>query len=120
MKLTFELKDRIENGHYWLMIGANQIYDEQELVSDLVPVFNRVDPSLDDQTGRLLNGQMYSRYFDSGPRWILTEPDSEGIRHRIGISVHPQFLDRLITELNSIGYQVTHNVSDTPSLKKRA
>ena len=120
MKLTFELKDRIENGHYRLIIGSNQVYDEQELGSDLIPVFHRVDPSLDDLTGRLLDGQMYGRYFDSGPRWILAEPDPEGIRHRIGISVHPQLLDRLITELNHIGYQLIHELSDTHTLKKRA
>lgn len=120
MKLTFELKDRIENGHYRLIIDSNQNYDEQQLVIDLAPVFHHVDPSLDNVTGRLLTGLIYSKYFDSGPRWIFTEPDSEGIRHRIGISVHPQFLDKLITELNCIGYQVVHNESDTPPLKKKA
>ena len=83
------------------MISANQTVNEHKLVSDIIPIFNCVDPRLDDKTGCFLNTL---NIINEGPRWILSKQDSEGIRHRIGITVPSILLNKLIRELMKSGY----------------
>lgn len=105
-KLTFELTGQIDNENRSLLIDTNQTFDEQGLVYDITPIFDLVDSSLNYVTASYHNRSSYSGRLDSGLRWILTEPDSKGIRHRIGISVHPCLFNKLITELTNKGYRV--------------
>ena len=113
-KPTFELKVARGNSEYRLIIATNQNFNEEELDHDISPIFNLVKPSLNNVTGNFLSGFSFNQCFETGPKWILAEPDSEGIRHRIGISVHPQLLDKLITEMNLIGYRIVHQGLEYP------
>ena len=101
--LTFDLISPIDHENRRLMISANQIINEQELVSNITPILNRVNPNVDDKTGNLLDTLSISK---EGPLWILSRPDSKGIRHRIGITVSPKLLNKLIRELIICGYRI--------------
>ena len=114
MKPAFVLGTRTDNGEFRLLIIQDQIFDEEELEYDLSPVFHRVNPSLNDVTGYFFGGLSYNQSFKTGPKWILTEPDSDGVSHCIGISVHAQLLDKLIAEMKLIGYQIVHQRSQYP------
>ena len=114
MKPAFVLGTRDDNGEYRLLIIKDQIIDEEELEYDLSPVFHRVNPSLNDITGNFLEGLSYNQSFKTGPKWIITEPDSDGVNHCIGISVHARLLDKLMTEMNRIGYRIIHQRSEYP------
>ena len=117
-KPTFELKEANGNSEFRIFIASNQSFDEEELDHHITPLFHRVNPSLDDATGNLLSGLCLSQCFETGPKWILTEPGSDGVCHRMGISVHPRLLDELITEMGLIGYRIIQNVTENPSLNK--
>lgn len=117
-KPTFELKEAHGNREFRILIATNQSFDEEELDYHITPIFHCLNPSLDDVTGNLLSGLCLSQCFETGPKWILTEPDASGICHRMGISVHPRLLDELITEMSLIGYRIIHDVSENPSPNK--
>ena len=114
MKPAFVLGTREDNGEFRLLVIKDQIINEEELECDLSPVFHRVNPLLNDVTGYFFEGSSYNQNFKSGPKWILTEPDSDGASHCIGISVHAQLLDKLITEMSLIGYRIVHQRSEIP------
>lgn len=114
MKPNFVLGNREDNGEFRLLIIRDQIIDEEELEYDLSPVFHRVNPFLNDVTGNFFEGVSYNQSIKTSPKWILTEPDSDGVNHCIGISVHARLLDKLIAEMNLIGYQIVHQRSEFP------
>ena len=115
MKPNFVLGTREDNGKFRLLIIKNQIIDEEELENDLSPVFHRVNSSLNNITGNFFEGLSYNQSFKSGPKWILTEPDSDGVSHCIGISVHARLLKKLIVEMNHIGYRIVNQRSEVPA-----
>ena len=114
MKPSFVLGTSEDNGKFRLLVIKNQIIDEEELKYDLSPVFHRLNPLLNDVTGYFLEGSSYNQNFNAGPKWIITEPDSDGESHCIGISVHARLLNKLITEMNLIGYRIVHQRSEYP------
>ncbi len=116
-KPTFELNIGIGSKGHRLFIAANQSYNEEHLVSELTPFFNHADPAFDNETGRLRSGACDRQCFEAGPTWILSNPDEDGIRHRIGLRVPPKLLNTLITELLNHGYRVIPIVSDTSPFK---
>lgn len=117
-KPTFELQGANGNSEFRLLIITNHSFDEEELDDHITSIFHRVNSSLDEVTGNLLSGCNLTQCFETGPKWILTEPDADGIRHRMGISVHPRLLDKLITEMSFIGYRIIHEVSENPLFNK--
>ncbi len=113
MKPTFELNIGVGSKGHRLFIAANQSYSKEELVSELTPIFKHVDPAFDNETDRLRSGSSYRPCVEAGPKWILSNPDKDGIHHRIGLRVPPKLFNTLITELLNHGYRVIPIVSDT-------
>ena len=117
IKPTFELNIGIGSKGHKLFIAANQFYDEEQLVSELTPILNHADSAFDNETGRLRSGSSDHRWFEYVPKWILSNPDKDGIRHRIGLHVPPKLFNTFITELLNHGYRVIPIVSDTSPFK---
>ncbi len=80
-KPTFELNIGVGSKGHRLFIAANQSYSEEALVSELTPIFKHADPAFDNETGHLHSGSSYRPCVESGPKWIFSNPDQDGIRH---------------------------------------
>ncbi len=85
--------------------------DDSEVVSKLLPIFYRVNPSLDNEAGIPLSGLSYRQTYKNGPKWILAVDSSEDKLQRIGISVPNKLLNNLITEMIDFGHRVIPVVS---------
>lgn len=106
MKLKFVLNGFGEDGNYLLMIVPNQNVDEHLLEKELLPIFYRVNPGLDNKFGKLLPGYKIDTVNSLGPQWIISGPHEDGLSHLAGISVHPSQLDDVIHELENLGNTV--------------
>lgn len=110
-KLTFELNPSAGNDRRTLIIRRNQIMDESEIVSKMLLIFYRVNPSLDNLADAQLSGLSYGQSYKTEPKWILAVDSSEDKLQRIGISVPNKLLNKLITEMIDSGHRVIPIVS---------
>ncbi len=107
-KTTFMLKMESGNKDYKLVVAPHQSFSEEELVSKITPLLN--------EAGHHRGGLSYRQY-DAAPKWILTKPDKDGIRHRKGLRVPKPLFNKFLTELINHGYRVIPIVSDKSPFK---
>ncbi len=105
-KPNFELKMGKGNKDYKLVIAPHQKYSEDELVSEITPILNHINPLFDDETGHLRVGLSDHKYLESEFKWILSSPDQKGVRHRVGLLVTQKYINMFVTELIHHGYRV--------------
>ena len=79
--------------------------DEQLLHDQLLPIFYKVSPALDDTTGRLIPGHKKDE-LHIGSHFILSELDEAGLSHIEGIFTHCLLLNDLVSELSKLGHNV--------------
>ena len=71
--------------------------------SELLSTIYKCDPSLDDDTGRLVPGKRSS---EIALRLHLTDPDTDGVSHLGGMRGESSLLNEVIEDLKSKGYTI--------------
>lgn len=107
--MDFEIQEQAHSYEYRLMIVSNRANDEQQMVS-------RISPAIDQINSCIENESVYRSVLTQPPiRWVLGPPDSENVRHRVGLVVSSHYLDALLTELLKLGCRVFSKVSSEVS-----
>lgn len=88
-----------------LIVENYEEFDEQLFHDQMLPVFYRVTPGLDNDSGRLIPGYKFDQTL-VGPRFKMSELKNDGLNHIEGISVHQSLLNKLKTELANLGHLV--------------
>ena len=105
MNLRFKLNREAGCDVAQLIIAPNQGINEQILQNELSPMFYRVTPGLDDESGKLIPGYKIEETL-VGPRWMLSESKDDELNHIEGILVHTSKLDETIKELEKLGFEI--------------
>lgn len=94
-----------ELGNGELVAELDQVGEvsEEEIERELLSVIYKSDPSLDDDTGRLIPGR---KGLEISLSLHLTEPDPDGVSHLGGIRGKRELFARVMQELEAIGYEV--------------
>ena len=87
MKLEFNQTIDYDGETISLVVVDNQEFDEQLLHDQLLPIFYRVSPALDDTTGRLIPGHKKEE-LDVGPHFTyFLQLNEHGSNKIIGVEV---------------------------------
>ena len=105
MNLVFTQKITKDRKTVRLIIENIQDIDEQLLHDQLLPLFYKVTPGLDDETGRLIPGHKIDETL-LGPHYLMSDIQEDGLSHTEGISVHSSLLNDLVSELSKLGHTV--------------
>ena len=103
--MDFEIQKQAHYCEHRLLITSNCGSDENKIVS-------RISPAIDKVNAYAKNETVYRSGLSQPPvRWILGPPDSKNIKHRVGLTVDPHYLDTLLTELAKLDCRVFSKVS---------
>lgn len=103
MKLVFN-QTLANNGDKLKLTVINRAeLDEQLFHNQMLPIFYKLSPGLDDKTGRLISGYK-SHETMTGPCFMLIEEDKTSRIY--GLEVHESMLNDLVVELENLGHEV--------------
>ncbi len=105
MKLIFSQSIADYGKTIRLPVKNKRDLNEQIFHDQLLPIFYKVTPGLDDDTGRLIPGHKIDETL-IGPRFLMSEPMEDGLNHIVGITVHDSMFNDLVSELSKLGHTV--------------
>jgi len=105
-RLTCDPGASSDDGKVTFRLDASGSVDEGDIQRELMPVFYKLHPALDDATGRLKQQPDVRALLPLGPEFFLTSPDEHGFSHLGGIRVPVEAKDQFVRELRVLGWVV--------------